>query len=407
MATLSSLSVKIELDEVNGHIVFTDLIGNDYNTVYGYTLTDLLGLIKISDSQARVIYKNSGWDSDNYSSPDITSSSWNKTISTAVPIGQDTLIVRQFYTIEYKISVDIGVSTFLSFLQVFQNLYNRAAVSVTAVSSLKDSTLIFTDNTNYTLTLNQNNYVPTSQSRTFDITWPVGSYQPNTTSSSATVQLGPDIWSGQYETNLSVDLAYLFINNVNGLTITVTDTITYTMNRVVVVYQDFTGLVNQALLQLTATYENYKAYNLPYAQNYQELLDDIMMYYDMFKMAYLTNQDMSYAMTQIYDILSNPELGLSITLTVAEILPNQSPPIPSGQITVPAYYVAQTNNVSTFNIPELAGGTPILAMRGTDVMYQGTGQDYTYDITTGDVTMVSGKELGIYEKVYFLITKTT
>ena len=70
MATLTSLLVNFELNEKNSNFVVTDAIGNDYNVVYGYTLSDVKGLIKITDSQARVIYKNSGWDTDDYSSPD-------------------------------------------------------------------------------------------------------------------------------------------------------------------------------------------------------------------------------------------------------------------------------------------------------------------------------------------------
>ena len=406
MAVLSSLSVSVELDEVNGQFIFTDLIGSDYNAVYGYALASILGLIKITGSQSGIVYKNPGWDSDDYSHPDITSLLWEKTISGVIPIGSDGLIVRQFYTVEYKISVDTGASTFLSFLQIFQNVYSRASISVTSLVSLVDSTLILTDATDYTLSASQN-YSPTSFSRQFNITWPTGSAIANTVSSNAVVQLGADIWSGNYDIEITVNVSYLLVSAVNGLTVSVTDEIIETLHRIVVVYQDFTGLVNQALIQLTTTYESYKSYNLPYAEKYQLILEDLMMYYDMFKMANISGTDMSYAMTQIYDILSNPELGISVVLKVAEIVPNPSTQIyQNATIVGPIPYQAQTDGVTTFNIPELVGGIPMWVFRGTQPIMEGTGKDFTYNITTGDVTMNAGKALGLYETLLFWISKT-
>jgi len=401
---LTSLSVKVELNEINSSMVVTDLIGNDYNAIYGYTLTDIQGMIKITGFQSGIVYKNPGWDTDDYSSPDIISTAWSKTISNTVPVGQDGLIVKEFYSIEYKVSVDIGVSTFLTFFQVFQNIYERAVIDITSIVSLTDSTFIFTDNTNYVLSL-ASSYTPTSLVRNFDITWPVGSGIANTVSSSSSVQLGADIWSGHYLCDFTVDLSYLFLNDVNGLTVTVVDEIRDIFHRIAVVYQDFTGLVGDALLQITATYEDYKLYNLPYAENYQQILEDIMMYYDMFKMANISNTDMGYAMTKIYDILTSQEyhLGITVDLKVAEILPNPTTSIYQNFTIVSAQYTATVNDTKTFNIPELVGGTPLLVIRGTQPIFAGTDKDFTYDNTTGDITMTTA--LSTYESVFLWISK--
>ncbi len=399
---LTSLSVKVELDEINSSLVITDLIGNDYNAVYGYILSNIKGLLKISGFQSGIVYKNPGWDSDDYSSPDITSTSWSKTISNTVPLGQDGLIVNDFYSIEYKVSVDAVVATFLTFFQIFKNIYQQPVIEISSLVSLVDSTLIFTDDTSYTLAL-ASSYPPTSITRSFDITWPVGSGISNTVSLDVSVQLGPDIWSGYYLCDFTADVSYLIINDVNGLTVTVSDKIQKTLHRIAVVYKDFTGLVNSALLQLTADYETYKLYNLPYAENYQQTLEEIMMYYDMFKMANISNTDMSYAMTKIYDILTNPELGISVTLDVAEITPNPTTDIYQNSTIVTAQYTATVNNVKIFNVPEMVGGTPLLTMRGTQPVFPGTGKDFTYNATTGDITMTT--ELSMYEAVFFWISK--
>lgn len=314
---LTSLSVKVELDEANGSFIITDLIGNDYNTLYGYVLTDVKGLLKISGFQGSIIYKNSGWDSDNYSSPDITSLSWSKTISSTVPLGQDGLIVKGFYTIEYKVSVEAVAATFLTFLQVFNNIYERPDIKISSFVSLTKSTFTFTDDTSYTI-ISKDSYSPTSLTRNFDITWPLSSGIPNTVSSDISVQLGPDIWSGYYLCSFTADVSYLLVNNVSGLTVTVSDSIKEVLHRIAVVYDDFAGLVNQALIQLTASYEKYKLYNLPYAENYQDILDDIMMYYDMVNMGKISGTDMSLAMTKIYDILTDEAYNLSVGIVIEE-----------------------------------------------------------------------------------------
>lgn len=397
---LTSLSVKVELDEINSSLVITDLIGNDYSAIYGYTLTNIKGLLKISGLQGVLIYKNDGWDSGDYSFPDITDASWSKTISNTVPVGQEGLIVKDFYSIEYKVLVD-SAGTVFSFIQTFENIYQRPSVEISSLASLVDSTLIFTDDTSYTLAL-ASSYPPTSLTRNFDVTWPVGSGMPNTVSPDASVQLGADIWSGYYLCSFTADVAYLLVNDVNGLTVTVVDKIQKTLHRIAVVYQEFTMLVNDALLQLTAAYESYKLYNLPYAENYQQTLDDIMMYYDMFKMANISNTDMSYAMTKIYDILTKPELGISVTLKVAEITPNPTTNIYQNSIIVTAQYTAVAT-IKTFNIPEMVGGTPLLTIRGTQPIFEGTGKDFTYNATTGDITMTV--ELSMYESVFFWISK--
>jgi len=331
---LTSLSVKVELDEINSSLIITDLIGNDYNATYGYTLTNIKGLLKISGFQGSIIYKNSGWDSDDYSSPDITSASWSKVISSTVPVGEDGLIVRGFYTVEYKVSVEDVSATFLTFLQVFKNVYERPLIEISSLVSIVDSTFVFTDDTSYTLNL-ASTYPPTSVLRNFDITWPPTSGKPNTVSSATSVQLGPNIWSGYYLCNFTVTLSYLLVNDVNGLTVTVSDSIHETLHRIAVIYKDFAGLVNQALIQLTASYEKYKLYNLPYAENYQEVLDDIMMYYDMVKMADISGTDMSFAMTKIYDILTDDAYNLSpgIVIEEKEIYPWQPPVV--GDVAVP------------------------------------------------------------------------
>jgi len=319
MPTLSSLSVKIQVDEVNKQFIFTDLIGSDYNTVYGYT--GVLGLIKVSGSQTGIVYKNPGWDTDDYSHPDV-STSFEKIIPN-VPIGSDKLVVNQFYTVEYKISVDAGSTTYLSFLEVFNFNYKPAVLDLTTTLSFVDMTLVFTDNTVYTLKLGGNSYTPTSLTRNIDITWPVGSNVPNTVSNLQKVTLGPNLWSGIYSATLTTNLTYV-LSNVSGLMVTVTDTLTQVLERIVVPYQDFTAMVNLALEQLTTTYENLKDYNLPYAQTYQELLDDIMMYYDMFKIAADNAQDLSYSMEKIYELLQSKLLNLDLTLKVALIDPNSN-----------------------------------------------------------------------------------
>jgi len=319
MATLSSLLVKIQVDEVNKQFIFTDLIGSDYNVVYGYS--DVLGLIKISGSQTGVVYKNPGWDATDYSHPDI-STSFEKIIP-SVPLDSDDLVVNQFYTVEYKISVDAGSTTYLSFLEVFNFNYKPATLDLRTALSFIDMTLTFTDSTVYTLKLGGNDYSPTSLTRNIEVTWPADSNIPNTVSNLQEVTLGPDLWSGIYSATLTTDLKYV-LSNVNGLMVTVTDTLTQDLERIIVPYQDFTGMVNLALEQLTTKYEDLKEYNLPYAQNYQELLDDIMMYYDMFKMAADNAQDLSYSMEKIYELLQSDLLDLDLTLEVALINPNEN-----------------------------------------------------------------------------------
>jgi len=301
---ISTLLVQADLNVNTGMLALTDLIADDYNIVHGYTLTDVKGIFKITGPLG-VIYQNTGWDTDDYSLPDIegTTPDWDKG-SIALPLDSGGKTLLGVYKVEYKVTLDGTGTTTFGFDKNYTNLYVAPVPILLAVSDIPTSLMNVTDDTDYVILVGGVYYNPDAPKLPRDMTirWPISSGVADTSTELLTIQLGPNLWTGNYDITTTVPVTYTLPAETN-LTVKVTDVVEGLKDDVNIRDDDFTVTVERCLEKLTSEYEQAKQLNLPEAQSIKKNLDDMMLYYEMYKMALATGQDIFYAYSRLNTLI--------------------------------------------------------------------------------------------------------
>lgn len=189
-------------------LVFTDLVAGNYNTLYGYTLADIKGMIKVS-SPVGVIYANAGFDDDDYTSPDTKGAStavWVKS-GISLPLDTDGNVVKGTYSVQYKLSVNGGTSTFATGDLSYNYQFETPTAVLTPSANIKTSRLTVTDETNYTVQ-GKSPINDLSVDRVHTVIYPATSGQSNATSSDEAFAVSGNMWSGTYQMTLQTPLQY-------------------------------------------------------------------------------------------------------------------------------------------------------------------------------------------------------
>ncbi|MBK9357734.1 MAG: hypothetical protein IPN08_10160 [Bacteroidales bacterium] len=168
---VSTIRYKVMFDFVNDSLIFTDVIGANYNTVWGYTLSQIFGIVKVTDPSGTIIYQNTGWATNDLSSPDISlAAAWQFSIGN-IPVDSNGVALQGTYTVEYK--VNTGTVTYSVSKAV---LYSFTAPTVVINMSANQSTsqLTSADVSNYTVTYEGESITPTIE-RSHKLVHPEGS----------------------------------------------------------------------------------------------------------------------------------------------------------------------------------------------------------------------------------------
>jgi len=299
------LLVKASFNVNTNLLTLTDLIARDYNTTYGYTLADVKGLFRITGPSG-IVYQNPGWDTEDYSSPDIEGSSldWVKD-GISVPVDSDTLMQTGVYQVEYMVTLDGTGTTTFSFDKSYTHSYIAVTASITSTIFTSLSYMIVSDETTYTVVVNGISYIPTNtiaDTRVLLARWPAGSGVSDSSTALANLQLGPNLWTGSYDLILTSDVVYELAADT-GLTAEIVDVISGVDDSVEVHLDECTTVVYECLVNLTADYEQAKKYNLPKAQELRKNLFDIDLYYGMYNMAVKLGEDTAYAKDILYKLI--------------------------------------------------------------------------------------------------------
>uniref|UniRef100_A0A6M3MG07 Uncharacterized protein n=1 Tax=viral metagenome TaxID=1070528 RepID=A0A6M3MG07_9ZZZZ len=202
--------IDFYLDNSPKDLKFTDLIAALYVN-YGVTVADVRGIIKIVGPSG-TIYQNSGYLTDDFSSPDINgnTSTWSKS-SIALPVDSDGYVLKGTYTFYYKFSKDAGVSLECTISKSIDYQYTSPTVVIGVTSSCEYSTLTAKDNTVYAITHETVAISPINDldtDRDVKVQYPITSGQSTLTGHTQSYTAGPNMWGGTYGISVETDLVY-------------------------------------------------------------------------------------------------------------------------------------------------------------------------------------------------------
>ncbi len=210
---LSTIRYKVEFDFITDSLIFTDVIGANYNTVWGFTLSSIAGLVKVTDPFGTIIYQNAGWATDDYGSPDITQAGSYELDLGNIPVDSEGNALQGTYKVEYKLYT--GVSNYQQTKDILYT-FNAPTVVINLSANQLASQLTSVDTTNYTV-----GTVTPTISRAHKIVapegsgWVWGSPNPAQTTTAATRIIGgggtasTDLWTKVWTTSIITDLFYV------------------------------------------------------------------------------------------------------------------------------------------------------------------------------------------------------
>ncbi len=221
--SIFTFAINFILNTDTKTLTFEDLIADDYNTLYGLTLSNVKGLIKITSPSGTILYVNSGWGSNSFASPDIHGGdgTWSKDLI-ALALDADDNVEKGTYVFEYKVSIN-GTDLSYTITKQYNFQYDGATVVLDQEVSLSTSELISTDNTDYSDCLTTSvNVEPSSITRAHKIVKPEGAGCSFTASADEKVRTlggGEDqtawIWTGVWQIQLTSTLQYV-LDTWNG-----------------------------------------------------------------------------------------------------------------------------------------------------------------------------------------------
>jgi len=218
--TQSAITFRISFNLSNDpkDLSLTDLLSGDYNPVYGETTANIRGIFKVTSPSGVQVYKNAGYDSDDFSSPDIDGSAptWAKT-GVSLPLDSDGNAETGEYTIEYKLSTDGGTSVAFTVSKVADFDYTQATPDIVMSVSCRTSELTSDDQTDYDVLYDGETITP-SITRAHKIVKPEGaacSLPATASTNEKTRTIGgggdadTDIYTGTWQTHLTTTLSYV------------------------------------------------------------------------------------------------------------------------------------------------------------------------------------------------------
>ena len=312
----SLIRFKITLDLVLGVVTFEDLIAAAYHSVYGMTLANVKGKIKVTHVPSdQSLYKNTDYDSASYSDPDIigNTSAWvfdNATPGIPLPVDSEGKYLKGEYLFEYKVTDGTNEYT-LSKTYDFQ--FDQPVVSIALTVNCRTSELTSEDETIYTV----DEIIPTI-SRDHTITQPDGGgMNPvpgtlTTTSLHDTRVIGgggdpeTDIWTGEWQATIETALVYI-LEKWGTLNWFVVNATVKGYNHINVQCEDCACLVRTCVRSLSDLWESYLNTNPVRAAELQTKIIQVLMAWMEFEQAERCGDDYAVFCAKIQEIVEGED----------------------------------------------------------------------------------------------------
>jgi hypothetical protein len=300
-------SVNFLLNNSPKDIAITDI--TDW-TGSGVVSSDIEILLWVVAGNGVTIHKNTGYDTDDYSSPDISAGGGSKT-GIALPVDDQGDVIEGTYYFYYK-AKDSVLSTEYTTNKSYLYTYTKPTVVINLEYSCRESTLTSVDATDYDV-----NGVSPTMTRDHTITKPFGSgaNTPGTTADATRVIGGGStsatrLWTRIWVTAISTDVSYEMQTWGGSTWITITDTITGS-DSIDVSCSDCIGNMQTCLSALYDRWVTAKGNNKMEAQRLGNVILEIMTLWQEYESAQRNGEDYSIKAGEIAVLLSKE--GFSCT----------------------------------------------------------------------------------------------
>lgn len=226
----NSIRLGLKFDYNNNELVVVDRLNTEYNTVWGFTLTNVKGIIRVFDPTNTLIYANANWNTGSYSSPDIANPTFYKSLGN-IPTDSAGNVLQGNYRIEIKLTPNNGSTTY-TLTKDIEYSYTPVEVSLNMSVNYPAATLTSVDVTPYAIagvtpTITRSHKLVAPDGCAY--TW--GESNPQTTSSisrtiggSTTTPLA--LYSGVWQASISSVVNYALQTWDSKTLVEVIDTVT-------------------------------------------------------------------------------------------------------------------------------------------------------------------------------------
>lgn len=235
-------------------------------------LTNVRGMFSIQDPLGALVYKNTGYDADDFTAPDIDADVSLDFNTVDLPLTSDGDVIKGSYIISYKVDVSTYSSPFeKSFTYDYQ--YEEPCVNIDLSYNCKTSTLTMVDNTPY-----GDYFSETANPNKWEVTAPAGSGLTPANGTGKSYSVTP-IATKQWQVNMTTLAVYTY---PDGLI--VSDTIKG-YDSVEVVCDDGECEIYECLKALEKEYANALCNNPTVAEKKRDTLLNAQMYFNLYRSA--------------------------------------------------------------------------------------------------------------------------
>jgi hypothetical protein len=278
-ASLIVFTFQINLNNSPEDCTFTDTTPYVAN---GVALADVRGILKLTGPSG-VFYKNAGWDSDDFSAPDIDADVSLILTGTALPLDANGDVLTGTYTVEYK--VDVSLTVYTATAVEYDYCFDNPEVDIDMTADCATSILTSEDNTDYDVDCNGTTVSPGTTTRTHTVKYPVDLGISDVVETADTVIVGPNIYTNIWTTTISTVLQYIL---PDGLIVNTTVTgIDYLDVQCDECQCDFILCIQN----IVSRYEGYLNTNPKEANRLLNILTRIEAYWMLYSMAVRCGED--------------------------------------------------------------------------------------------------------------------
>ena len=303
MDILSKLSVKVTFDYENKKLLFTDVLGKDgnYNSI-GVDPLKVKGLIKISTETRGIVYSNPGFDTDDYTNPDIYGSAagalWEYEI--ALLLDQTGNVLKDVYSIQYKIATTDTPVTDYSFFRYYPFTYEPPTLSIEIERDAQNHKFTVKDTTDYAV---GDSILPNPAiegSRDLRVKWPADSGHDDSYTNQSELVV-ENLEPGTYQITLEAEPNYdLYYNTENGtLDVKCTDKLRKSGDSVGYQIDCYNTSIIECYNNLYKQYNDAKTHNIPKAQQIWLSISEISVLYTSYLMAQSIGEDTTAIIEQL------------------------------------------------------------------------------------------------------------
>lgn len=303
------ITFKITLDTILGKLVFEDTSQAIY-TQNG--ITNMKGLLWITHSTQGLVYVNSGYQTNNFSSPDTSTGSLTKQV--------DFTLAKGTYTINYKVHDGTNQTTIT---KSYDFQYDNPSMKVSYDVNYDISKITILDESTYAIGVGRT-FTPINIVRDVHIRPPLGSpmlpYQDS--NSLPEFSIGPNIYTGSYDISVESEVTYNLASWGSNVWVTwiteVSNYITFNVEQ----SQDCVQNCLPCIYQLSEKAVTARSQSAREADYYDTLIHDIAFYYGMYAMYKSAGLDPAYACDKIKNILRREcNIDTTPSSTPVEIIP--------------------------------------------------------------------------------------